>query len=123
MKRLISLTMVVMLLMCMTQVVPVFAVPGEDAHSDTMTVEADGDTVQEKQAEETEVVDKELSEEEVQEQLGSTDQGEQTETEEVVTANRISPVALVGSILVLVLVVIAMVVDRRRRRDNYHSRH
>lgn len=69
MKRKISLIVIAMLLLCMSRLVSVYAVPGEDAHSDSMTVEADGESVQEKQAAEQDVIDKEISEEELQVQL------------------------------------------------------
>ena len=73
MKRLISLITIALLLICMGAPVVVFAVPGEDAHSDTMTVEADGQSVEEKQANEAETIDQDVDEVELQEQLDEPD--------------------------------------------------
>ena len=119
MKRKISLIVIAVLLICTSQMVSVFAVPGEDAHSDTMTVEADGETVQEKQVMEQDVTDKEVSEEELQAQLedAAADEVENPEADDIGGRGWI----IVGG--AALLAVIGGAIAKRRNRDNYQSRH
>lgn len=119
MKRKISLIVIAVLLICMSQMVSVFAVPGEDAHSDTMTVEADGETVQEKQATEQDVIDEDVSEEELQAQLedAAADEVENPEADDI--GGRVW--IIVGGAALLAVIGGAAV--KSKNRGNYKSRH
>lgn len=126
MKRLISLITIALLLICMGAPVVVFAVPGEDAHSDTMTVEADGQSVEEKQANEQVVVDEVVEEEESLEPLDTSAGEELAEDAEAATddvfstmsANWIYIAAGIGSMAAIIIAVVAVKSSKSKHKNS-----
>ena len=121
MKRMISMFAIAMMLILIAAPVTVLAVPGEDAHSDTMVVEADGESVESKQSEEPEVQDVEVSEEELEAELAKAadtedsaaeDYTEEVENEPVSTGPPIWIYIAAGGCALLLAIIIIYKVKR-----------
>lgn len=128
MKRLMPLIMAAALLICMSAPMIVFATSGGDAHSSSMSVEADGQTVEEVQAMEGKVVDEDVDEEEFQEDPAVTDDEELAEEPEVSEEETDSVLgalsnnwpyiaAGLGAVVVIIVTVIAVKSSKNKRKN------
>lgn len=120
MKRLMPLIMAAVLMICMSVPMTVVATNGGDAHSSSMSVEADGRTVEEVQATEgeavDEVVDEAMDEEELQDQVDEPDGEELAEEAEEASDSMFSTmsdnliyIAVGLGVLALIIVIICNV--------------
>lgn len=135
MKRWISLIAVAILVIAMSAPITVFATHGDDAHSSTMSVEADGKSVEEVQEAEGEIVNQSLEEEDQEATIetGGEELAEEAEDAtdsmfSVMSDNWIYIAAGLGTVVLIIVAVVAINSSKGKHKNqagsgNYKPKH